>query len=51
MWIVYTELAHNGSKNEFASTDTVSLPIFEVYNAKVSLSLHRDAHGHFLVKV
>ena len=36
---IYTELALYGSKNEFARTDTVFLPISEVCDGTVSLKV------------
>ena len=36
---IYTELALYGSKNECARTDTVILPIYQVCDGTVSLSI------------
>ena len=48
---MYTELALYGNKNEFAMTDTVFLPIYEVSNGTVSFSLRSKLSGppHFRI--
>ena len=50
---IYTELALYGTKNEFARTDIVFIPISEVCDGMVSLTAYRNrfdvqAHGHFI---